>query len=129
VAKATGQITHRNFFDIEQELRPGDVLVLNNTKVLPARLFGKIADEKEFEVLLLEKIKGLHWLCMARPGKKVKAGLRVQFPNNVTGWVTRRDDDRFEILFEGISEDRFLSWLTETGVPPLPPYIKRDAKK
>lgn len=129
ISKVTGQIARRRFNSIVDSFADGDVLVLNNTKVLPARLFGNIAAKTgEFEILLLEKKAALHWICMARPGKKVKNGLEIIFPDNVSGWITRRNDDRFEIRFRNVTEEKFLGWLSKAGVPPLPPYIKRDAE-
>jgi S-adenosylmethionine:tRNA ribosyltransferase-isomerase len=120
--------SHKHFYDLPDLLSEGDLLVVNNSKVLPARLFGE-SDGKKFEVLLLaKKSSALHWSCMAKPGKKVREGITLTFPENVTGRLVRADTEWFEIQFQGIAEIDFVNWLFRSGVPPLPPYIKRETK-
>lgn len=130
VNRAGGEIEHRLFFQIQNYLRPGDLLVLNNTRVLPARLFGNDELGRDFEVLLLQSLSEdpVRWVCLARPGKKVGNPSTLTFPDGIRGIIARAADGRFEIRFEGLSSPiEFLGWLERHGLLPLPPYIKRPA--
>lgn len=127
VDRRTGQTESRHFFEIGEFLKAGDLLVLNNTKVFPARLFSG-----ETEVFLLESLEGspLTWKCLVRPGKKVPNGTVLEFPGEVKGEITRVGDD-FQVRFSGVLLADHLSsvyeWLSTAGHPPLPPYLKRKA--
>ena len=124
--KHSGNITHKRFDDILDYLVPGDVLVVNNTRVIPARLFGmKEGGTAHIEVLLLKPVENQpdHWEVLVRPGKRVKVGAKVVFgEGKMTGTVVD-DTDTGRIMkfeYDGI----FNEILDELGTMPLPPYIK-----
>ena len=122
--KATGAVTHKHFNEIGQYLLPGDVLVINNTKVIPARLFGvKKGGTAHIEVLLIKPAEGLdNWEVMVRPGKRVKTGAEIIFGDGkMTGEIIAETAVGRIIHFnyEGI----FTEILDELGTMPLPPYI------
>ena len=124
--KHSGNITHKRFDDILDYLVPGDVLVVNNTRVIPARLFGmKEGGTAHIEVLLLKPVENQpdHWEVLVRPGKRVKVGAKVIFgEGKMTGTVVDDTDTGRIMKFEynGI----FNEILDELGTMPLPPYIK-----
>ena len=124
--KTSGNITHKRFDDILNYLVPGDVLVINNTRVIPARLFGvKEGGTAHIEVLLLKPVENMpdHWEVLVRPGKRVKVGAKVVFgAGKMTGTVVDDTDTGRIMKFEynGI----FNEILDELGTMPLPPYIK-----
>lgn len=119
----TKNVEHRIFRDITEYLRPGDALVINETKVIPARLFGKkVGTDREVEFLLLNKLSQDTWQILMRPGKKLKIGDRVYFGEKLTGEVLEKQADGVTIAkfyFNGIFE----TILDEYGNMPLPPYI------
>ncbi|UJZ86468.1 tRNA preQ1(34) S-adenosylmethionine ribosyltransferase-isomerase QueA [Heyndrickxia coagulans] len=125
--KKTGEIEHSVFKNITQYLRPGDCLVLNNTKVLPARLFG-IKDETgaKIEVLLLKQLEGDRWETLVKPAKRVKTGTVVRFGDGQLSAVCAEELDHggrvMDFQYEGI----FYEVLNELGKMPLPPYIKEQ---
>ena len=124
--KVTGEIEHKHFFDLPPMLRPGDCLVLNNSRVLPARLLGQRSGGGACEILLLIDRGDKVWECLVRPGKKLRPGARVTFGNGelaaeIVGEVEGGNRlVRFE--YEGI----FLEVLERLGKMPLPPYIKEE---
>ena len=124
--KHSGNITHKRFDDILDYLVSGDVLVVNNTRVIPARLFGmKEGGTAHIEVLLLKPVENQpdHWEVLVRPGKRVKVGAKVVFgEGKMTGTVVDDTDTGRIMKFEynGI----FNEILDELGTMPLPPYIK-----
>lgn len=124
--RESGQIAHRHFFDILEYLQPGDCLVMNNSRVLPARLLGHRPTGGAVEVLLLRDLDEKRWECLVKPGKKMQVGQTVYFGNGeLTGTVTavREDGNRVvEFHYEGI----FLEVLERLGKMPLPPYIKAE---
>lgn len=122
--KVTGEVTHRHFKDLLEYITPNDVLVLNDSKVIPARLYGhREGKEDRVEVLLLHRRHENEWECLVRPGKKLRENAKVVFGDGrLTGQITRVLDTgnrmiRFE--YEGIFEEI----LDELGEMPLPPYI------
>lgn len=119
----TKNVEHRIFRDITEYLRPGDALVINETKVIPARLFGKkVGTDREVEFLLLNKLSQDTWQILMRPGKKLRIGDRVYFGEKLTGEVLEKQADGVTIAkfyFDGIFE----TILDEYGNMPLPPYI------
>lgn len=124
--KVTGEIGHRHFYDLPQFLRPGDCLVLNNSRVLPARLIGHRPTGGVCEVLLLvDKGEGV-WECLVRPGRKLKPGAQVIFgEGKLTATVEGEVEDGKRLVrfhYQGI----FLEILEELGKMPLPPYIKAE---
>ncbi len=126
--KETGAIEHRHFFDLPQFLRPGDCLVLNNSRVLPARLIGHRPTGGVVEILLLVDKGGDTWECLVRPGKKLRTGARVSFGDGqLQAEITEVLPDGNRLVhfeYEGI----FLEVLEELGRMPLPPYIKEELK-
>lgn len=124
--KATGEISHKFFTDITMFLAEGDCLVINETKVIPARLFGKrrdsSADSAEVEILLLKRIDENRWETLARPGRKVREGTEIVFGNTLNAVVEEITSDGNRILrfeYDGIWEEL----LDRLGEMPLPPYI------
>ena len=115
--------SHRGFADFISYLEKGDVLVLNNSRVVPARLLGFKDTGGRVEMLLVKKIGGDVWLCLAR-GRKLKKGTRLTFSDDLSGVVREKVDGRFviEFIFEGV----FDGVLDEVGEMPTPPYIKHS---
>lgn len=124
--KHTGEIKHGRFRDIKEYLKPGDCLVLNDSRVLPARLYGTRSTGGSIEVVLLKDLGGGKWECLTRPGKKTRPGAEVYFGNGeLKATVTDVVEDGNRILqfeYEGI----FLEILDKLGKMPLPPYIKAE---
>ena len=124
--KHTGSIAHRRFDNILEYLQPGDVLVVNNTRVIPARLFGvKMGGTAHIEVLLLKPVENQPdcWEVLVRPGKRVKQGAQVDFGDGrMIGTIIEETDSGriMQFQYEGI----FNEILDELGTMPLPPYIK-----
>ncbi len=125
--KSTGEWSHRHFYELPEYLRPGDCLILNDSRVLPARLLGqRLPGGGACEVLLLIDRGEKTWECLVRPGKRMRAGARLSFGGGeLTALVTEELPDgnrlvRFE--YEGI----FLEVLERLGKMPLPPYIKAE---
>ncbi|SHK23939.1 tRNA preQ1(34) S-adenosylmethionine ribosyltransferase-isomerase QueA [Paramaledivibacter caminithermalis] len=122
--KENGEIRHRNFTDILDYLRQGDCLVLNDTRVIPARLFGVKDTGANVEFLLLKRIDKNRWQTLVKPGKRAKLGSRFVFGNNdeLTGEIVDLAEEGTRIIefkYEGIFEEV----LDELGNMPLPPYI------
>ncbi len=120
--KNTGEIEHKHFFDIIDYLKPGDVLVRNNSRVIPARLFGtKKPTGAKVEVLIL-KINGDECECLCGNAKAIKTGTIIEFSDKLYGECVDRKDEGiriFKMHYEGI----FLEVLNEVGMMPTPPYI------
>ncbi len=120
--KTSGAMEHRHFSELSSLLRAGDCLVMNDSRVLPARLIGTRETGGAVEVLLLRDLGGGVWECMTRPGKKTRAGTKLSFGNGLlTATVLREVEGNREIQFhyDGI----FLELLEQLGQMPLPPYI------
>lgn len=117
---------HRHFYDIDEYLKAGDVLVLNETKVIPARLYGTKRDSGvEFEFLLLRRLSLTNWDVIMRPGKRLKEGGVVDFGQNFSARLVRKKEDgvcEVEFSFEGVFENL----LEQYGNMPLPPYITEE---
>ena len=126
--KNTGEIQHKIFKDIIDYLEPGDCIVRNNTKVIPARLYGKKETGANVEFVLLKNIQGDIWEAMVRPGNKLHAGAKVVFGDGLLKaeiLETLKDGTR-KVNFEytGI----FNEILDQIGLMPLPPYIHESLK-
>ena len=122
--KATGEISHKIFKDIPEYLNKGDCLVLNDTRVLPARLYGKRADTGSIvEFVLLKQRQMLVWEVLAGPGKKARVGHKFTFNNDLSCEVVEVLDDGNRIIKFDCSGE-FFSVLDKVGQMPLPPYIK-----
>ena len=125
--KDNNLIEHKHFYDIIDYLKKGDVLVINNTRVLPARLYGKKETGAEIEVLLLKRIDLNSWECLAKPGKRLKVGTIIKFSDELHGQVQADTDFGGKIIkfiFDGVFEEV----IDKIGVMPLPPYIKNQYK-
>ena len=124
--KEMGEVSHHHFFEVIDFLRPGDCLVMNDSRVLPARLLGHRPTGGAVEVLLLRDLGEKKWECLCKPGRKMQVGNEVIFGNGeLTATVTevREDGNRIvEFHYEGI----FLEVLERLGKMPLPPYIKEE---
>ena len=123
-------LEHKHFFDIIDHLKEGDCLVLNNSKVLPARLFGvKEGTGARIEFLLIKRLEGDIWETMVKPGKRLKPGDSVVFCTEPLLKAVVRDygDDGTRIV-EFIYEGIFMERLEEVGSMPLPPYIERASE-
>lgn len=124
--KHTGAVGHRHFYDLPQFLHPGDCLVLNNSRVLPARLIGRRPTGGVCEVLLLTDRGDNVWVCLVRPGRKLKPGAQVIFgEGQLTATVEAEVEDGKRLVrfhYQGI----FLEVLEQLGKMPLPPYIKEE---
>ena len=124
--RQTGEIAHRHFFDVLDYLNPGDCLVMNDSRVLPARLLGHRPTGGAVEVLLLRDLGNGCWECLCKPGKKMQPGSTVSFGNGeLTATVKEARDDGNRVVefhYEGI----FLEVLERLGKMPLPPYIKAE---
>ena len=128
VDRKTGQREDKHFYDIIDYLNEGDLLVMNDTRVIPARLFGHRPDKEEkIEVFLLENIEKDKWEVLVKPGKKMKIGTKCIFSDELSLEVIdiKEDGNRVvEFFYEGI----FQEILDRLGNMPLPPYIKEKLK-
>lgn len=124
--RESGQVSHRHFYDILDYLHPGDCLVLNDSRVLPARLLGHRPTGGAVEVLLLRDLGNKQWECLCKPGRKMQPGNEVIFGDGeLTATVKEVQEDGnrvVEFQYEGI----FLEVLERLGKMPLPPYIKAE---
>jgi len=125
--KNSDKIEHKVFSDIVDYFKSGDVLVINNTKVLPARLYGKKDTGAVIEVLLLKRIDLNTWEVLAKPGKRLKKGTIITFNDELSGEILSDTDFGGKIIkfnFYGVFEDI----IERIGLMPLPPYIKKQYK-
>ena len=124
--RQTGAVSHKHFYDIVDYLQPGDCLVMNDSRVLPARLLGHRPTGGAVEVLLLRDLGGKKWECLCKPGRKMQVGNEVIFGDGeLTATVSEVKDDGNRVVefhYEGI----FLEVLERLGKMPLPPYIKEE---
>jgi len=122
--KKTGAVEHKKFHDIIDYLKPGDTLVLNDTKVLPARLIGvKEETNAVIEILLLKNLEKDNWECLVKPARRIKVGTIVSFGEGKLKAECIKELDEgirhFKLIYDGI----LLEILEELGTMPLPPYI------
>ena len=127
--KKTQEIEHKHFYDIIDYLNKGDVLVLNDTKVLPARLIGEKEQTKAvIEILLLKNIENDTWECLTKPARRIKEGTIVSFGNGILKAKCIKVEDEgirhFELIYDGI----LYEVLEKLGTMPLPPYIHETLK-
>ena len=126
VDRRTGALAHRHFYDILDYLNPGDTLVMNDSRVLPARLLGHRPTGGAVEVLLLRELGDNEWECLVKPGRKMQIGQEAIFGEGqlkCTVTDIREDGNRVvKFHYEGI----FLEVLESLGKMPLPPYIKEE---
>lgn len=126
--RQTKEILHKHFYDIVDFLKPDDILVVNNTKVIPARLYGeREGTHGKVELLLLKRHDLAHWDVILKPGKTARIGTVYNFSDKLKGTITEIGDDgqrTIEFSFDGVFENI----LSEIGQMPLPPYIKEKLK-
>ena len=127
LSRETGEISHRHFYDLPEFLRPGDTLVLNDSRVLPARLYGKRNPTGgAVELLLLKEHTDGSWECLARPGRKLKPGAEVVFGDGELSATILEDIGEGKKMVRFHYEGIFLEVLERLGKMPLPPYIKEE---
>ncbi len=122
--RGTGETAHRHFYDLPDYLKRGDILVINNTRVLPARIYGHKATGARVELLLHKRRSLTEWEVLARPARKAEPGTELIFSDRLRAVVTGRGEDGLRTVrfsFEGVFEDL----LAQVGEMPLPPYIRR----
>jgi len=127
--KKTGQFRHKHFYDIIDYLLPGDCLVLNNTKVIPARLIGsREGSGGKVEILLLKRLENDCWECLVKPGKKARPGAVIEFGNGILKAevleMLEEGNRKIRFVYDGIFEEI----LDTLGQMPLPPYITHELK-
>lgn len=127
--RETGKINETEFSRIIELFSPGDLLVVNDTRVLPARLFGEKESGGRIEVFLLRRMTGPDevWSCLLRSSKKPRPGSFLTFPAGMTAQVLERGNDETWLVIFSLREG-FNTWLEEQGRMPLPPYIRRAAE-
>ncbi len=123
IDKRTGEISHKRFYNVLDDIKSGDCLVLNNTKVIPARLFGSKETGAVVEFLLLKRITLNTWETLVKPGKKAKIGTRFTFGDGRLMCDIIDIGDEGSRIIEFIYEGVFEHILEELGTMPLPPYI------
>jgi len=129
VNRESGTIEHRIFRDVREYLRPGDLLVVNRTRVIPARLYGHRDTGARIEVILLKRLEGNTWETLVKPGRKVMPGARIEFGGGLmeavcTGTVPETGGRILSFRTEGVFEEV----LDQLGLMPLPPYITEELK-
>lgn len=128
IDRQSGRMEDRHFHDILEYLKPGDLLVMNDTRVLPARIFGTRAETgAKVELLLLKRLGDDRWETMVKPGKKAKPGTWIDFDAGLRGCIEETIDNGLRIIrfeYEGIFEEI----LDAIGTMPLPPYIHETLK-
>lgn len=125
--RLTGAVEHRRFAEFPEMLRGGDVLVRNDVRVRPARLWGRDAEDRLVEIFLLHSVGGdpRRWLTLAKPGRRAKLGRAIRFAGGLAARIEAvHDDGRREIGFDREVDEALLE---KIGNVPLPPYIRREA--
>lgn len=118
-------ISHNHFYDIVDLIEPNSLLVLNNTKVMPARLYGKKDTGAKIEIFLLKQLADDNWEVLIKPSKRVKSGIIVKVSDELSVEVVKRLEEDGEWLVKLIYEGNVLDVLHRNGNIPLPPYIER----
>jgi len=126
--KEDGSIKHERFINIIDHLKPTDILVVNNTKVIPARLFGSKTTGAKVEVFLLEQKTENRWECLVKPGRKLQTGAEIIFSDQFKGKIVDHADEGGRII-EFYWKGDFWDILDNLGNVPLPPYIRRESTK
>lgn len=125
--RTTDEVFHRHFRDVGDYLKPGDLLVVNTTKVYPARIFAYTEHGGKVEILLLKRQNLTDWECLVKPGKKCREGVVLVVNDELKAEILSRTDDGGRIvrfIFDGVFEDI----LSRVGEMPLPPYIHEKLK-
>lgn len=122
INRKTGGVEHKHFYDIIDYLNKGDCLILNDSRVLPARIFGTRSTGAKVEFLLLKQVKNNIWECIVKPGKKAREGSEFTFSDIMKCKVNEVLENGNRIV-EFFCEENFFSSLDKIGQMPLPPYI------
>ena len=123
--KKTGEVSHEHFYDIYDHLKSGDVLIINDSKVIPARIFGKRKNTGGIvETLLLKQISNNQWEVLTKPGRKALKGQILEYSEELTGTVIDITDEGNRIIEFEYPGDNIYAILDKIGNMPLPPYIK-----
>lgn len=125
--RSTGAVVHRHFRDLPELLEPADLLVLNDTKVIPARLIGRKVTGGTVEVFLLEpepRRASVAWRCLVKGSKSLRPGVPIRFGSALTGEIESREDEVCVVRFHA-DERTFAQVVATLGQVPLPPYIRR----
>jgi len=125
LGRGDGSMEHSVFRRLPEHLRAGDCLIINDTRVMPARLYGKKETGAQAEVVLLKRLSADEWECIVRPGKRLKKGARVVFAQELSGEITGELDGGNRVIRFFYEGDDFFSVLDRVGLVPLPPYITR----
>ncbi|MGD9563492.1 MAG: tRNA preQ1(34) S-adenosylmethionine ribosyltransferase-isomerase QueA [Pyrinomonadaceae bacterium] len=126
IERAGASIADRRFADLPRILKKGDLLVLNNTRVFPARLIGRTQTDARIEIFLVEEIEKQTWITLARPGRRLRAGGRVDFEGKLGAEILeKREDGKVLVRFD--PSPWFDATVEEIGRTPLPPYIRRES--
>lgn len=128
VDRASFSFTDQSFVDLPQVLRKGDLLVLNNTRVFPARLLGQTATGAAVEIFLVSEIESNVWQALARPGKRLNVGKTITFGESLQAEVLEKGADGKVVVRFNTAGD-LAEILDEIGRTPLPPYIKRESSR
>jgi S-adenosylmethionine:tRNA ribosyltransferase-isomerase len=124
------EIQHKIFKDIKNYLKKGDLLVLNNTKVLPVRLYGFKENTKgKVEILLLKFLKDKYWEVLVKPGKIIHLGAKIIFGTELEGTIEGKDKEKGSYFIQFVFRGNFKEVLNKIGQMPTPPYIKEKLKK
>lgn len=121
--KQTGVTCHKHFYDLPNLLEAGDLLVLNDTKVLPARLFARKATGGHLELLLISPVDDETWTCLVKPAKRAREGTVLELAGGLTGEVVAQGEEGLRTIRFSMGGDDFQRKLEEIGELPLPPYI------
>jgi S-adenosylmethionine:tRNA ribosyltransferase-isomerase len=126
--RSSGEISHRTFRDVTELLQPGDLLALNDTRVIPARLIGVAPTGGRVELLLLEPVEGNLWRAIGRPGRRLRPACEAEFgEGRLRATVTGTEEEGVRLVELDYQGD-LLEVLEDVGEPPLPPYIDREAE-
>ena len=127
--KISGKIEHKHFYDIIDYLNPGDLLVANDSRVLPARIYGTKAETgARVEFLLLKQISGNRWETLCKPGKKAREGTEFSFGDGILRATVAEVKDDGNRIVDFDCDENFFSALDKIGQMPLPPYITEELK-
>ena len=129
LGRESGSIQHKHFYDIIDFLVPGDLLVVNDSRVLPARIYGiKNETGAKVEFLLLKQISGNRWETLCKPGKRAKQGSKFTFGNGLLSATVAKVKSDGNRVVDFDSDENFFAALDKIGQMPLPPYITEELK-
>lgn len=128
--KKTGEIKHHHFYELPNLLAPNSTLVFNNSKVIPARIFGHKSTGAKIEIFLIKKVESTIWQALLKPGKRVKKGQTIFFTDSqLKATVLEKKEDGTNLIQFNQNEQELLVTLEQIGTAPLPPYIKKTLDK